>query len=167
MNTYRAVVRLTPTNLAPWGSWALDSKTIVESLSGLIAHEITTTQWGEVSLDVTISRSDHERALNDLFVLVQQFGYTLINGEMSKFVGSEVEGAFLSALGGGALGATSNNGWVTLLAAAAAACAGYLVGSNLKRVEVVYEVRPNVQGGWSFSPRVQPVEEAQPGTAWA
>jgi hypothetical protein len=167
MSTYRAVLRLTPTNLAPWGFRALDSQTLVESLPGTVAHQLTTTEWGEVGLDVTLNRSDHEAALNDLLVLAQQFGYTLINGEISKFVGSEVEGAILSALGGGALGATSNNGWVALLAAAAAAAAGWLVGSTMKRVEVVYEVRPNLHGGWTFSPKAQPGGQAQPGPAWA
>ena len=167
MSTYRAVLRLTPTNRAPWGFRALDSKALLESFAGIVAHEITITEWGEVSLDVTLGRPDHEAALNDLFALAQQFGYSLINGEISKLVGSEVEAAIVSGLGSGALGATSNNGWVAVLAAAAGAVAGWFVGSTMKKVEVVYEVRPNFRGGWNFSPKVQPGGEAQPGLAWA
>jgi len=167
MSTYRAVLRLTPANRAPWGFRALDSETLVGSLSGMVAHQLTTTEWGEVSLDVTLNRLDHESALNDLLAVAQQFGYTMINGEISKFVGSEVEGAILSALGGGALGTKSKNGWVVLLAAAGAAAAGWLVGSTMKRIEVVYAVRPNLHGGWTFSPKAQPGGQAQPGPAWA
>lgn len=167
MGTYRAVLRLRPPNWVPWGSRSLDSQALLESLVGIAAHQITTNEPGELCLDVTLDRSDHEAALNDLFCLVQQFGYGLIDGEISKLVGSEVEGAILSGLGSGALGATSNNGGLALLAAVAGGIAGWFVGSTLKKVEVVYEVRPNFRGGWTFSPRVQPGGAPEAGPAWA
>lgn len=77
-----------------------------------------------------------------------QLGYSLLNGEISKLVGSEVETAILGGLGSGALGSTSNNDWVALVAAAAGALGGWMVGSSLKRVEIVYDVRSNPFGGW-------------------
>ncbi len=165
MSRYRAVLHLTPAT--PWQPGILDSHGLLESLAGVVAHDVATDQWGGVTVDVTLDREDHEAALNDLFVLAQRFGYTLLNGEISKLVGSEVEGAVLTGLGGGALGATSNNGLVALIAAAGGALAGWIVGSLLKRVEVVYEVRPNPVGHWVFSPQVQAGGSANPGIAWA
>lgn len=167
MSTYRAVLRLAPTHGLPWTFRALDSTALIESLTGISAHQVTATQWGETTLDVTLDRRDHEAALNDIFALAQQFGYTLLNGEISKLVGSEVEGALLSALGGGALGVTSNNGWVAAFTAAAGAVVGWLVGSTMQRVEVLYQVHPNFRGGWDFSaaPTAQPSGAARPGLA--
>lgn len=165
MGTYRAVLHLTPT--APWHPAILDSRALLESLAGVSAHDLSSDQWGNVTLDVTLNREGHEAALNDLFVLAQQFGYGLLNGEISKLVGSAVEGAVLTGLGGGALGATSNNGLVALIAAAGGALAGWIVGSSLKKVEVVYEIRPNPFGHWVLSPKVQPGGASDPGLAWA
>jgi hypothetical protein len=56
---------------------------------------------------------------------------------------------------------------VALIAAAGGALAGWIVGSSLKRVEVVYEVRPNPIGHWILSPKVEPGGSANPGIAWA
>jgi len=165
MTSYRAVLRLSPGyHFAP--SAVLDSQAFGNALAGVVAQKISTDQWAELVLDITLKRPSHEAALNDLFALAQQFGYVLLNGEISKFVGSEVEGAILTGLGGGLLGATLNNGLVALLAAAAGGLVGGLVGSSMKRVETIYEVRPNASGGWTFSPRAEP-GEAQPGVAWS
>ncbi len=165
MSSFRAVLHLTPT--VRWQHRILDSNSLLESLAPVQAHQVTTDQWGNVTLDVTLDRDDHQAALNDLFVLAQQFGYDLLNGEISKLVDSAVEGAILTGLGGGALGATSNNGFVALIAAAGGALAGWFAGSSLKRVEIVYEVRPNPIGHWIFSPKVEPGGSANPGIAWA
>jgi len=165
MSSYRAVIHLTPT--VRWQHAILDSHSVLESLAAVEAHQVATDQWGNVTLDVTLNRDDHQAVLNDLFVLAQQFGYGLLNGEISKLVDSAVEGAILTGLGGGALGATSNNGLVALIAAAGGALAGWIVGSTLKRVEVVYEVRPNLIGHWILSPRLQHGGFADPGVAWA
>ena len=165
MSSYRAVLHLTPT--VRWQHAILDSHSVLESLAAVDAHQVATDQWGNVTLDVTLNRDDHQAVLNDLFVLAQQFGYGLLNGEISKLVDSAVEGAILTGLGGGALGATSNNGLVALIAAAGGALAGWIAGSSLKRVEVVYEVRPNPIGHWILSPRLQHGGSADPGVAWA
>ncbi|MGH7919669.1 MAG: hypothetical protein ACREQM_06955 [Candidatus Dormibacteraceae bacterium] len=165
MGTYRAVLHLTPT--ARWHPAILDSRTLLESLAGVGAHDLSSDQWGNVTVDVTLTREDHDAALNDLFVLAQKFGYDLLNGEISKLVGSAVEGAVLTGLGGGAIGATSNNGLVALIAAAGGAFAGWIVGSSLKKVEDVYEIRPNPFGHWVLSPKVQTGGSSDPGVAWA
>ena len=165
MTSYRAILHLAPTGRYPWGHRVLDAQTVVDSLAGVVAHHVAADQWGGLTLGVTLARQDHEAALNDLFALAQQLGYSLLNGEISKLVGSEIETAILGGLGSGALGTTSNNGWVALLAAAVGAVGGWIVGSSLKRVEVVYEVRPNAFGGWTLSPRAEPGAQAQPGVA--
>jgi len=167
MNTYRAVLRLTPTSGAIRSRRALDSDALLKALTGVAAHRISTAERGQVSLDITFNRPDNVAALNDLLVVAQQFGYSLINGEISKLVGFEVESAILTGLGSGALGAMSNDTWVTSLAVLTGAVAGWIVGSKIKRVEVVYEVRPNLNGGWTFTPKIQPSGEAQPGPALA
>lgn len=166
MTSYRAVLKLTRSAPYLWDHRILDSQAVVDSLTDVVAHQVATDQWGRVTLDVTLTRQDHEAALNDLFVLAQQLGYSLLNGEISKLVGLEIETAILGGLGSGALGTTSNNGWIALLAAAAGAVGGWMVGSSLKRVETVYDVRPNPFGGWTFSPRIQPGGQAEPGVAW-
>ena len=101
MSSYRAVLHLTPT--VRWQHGILDSHSLLESLAGVEAHQVATDQWGNVTLDVTLDRDDHQGVLNDLFALAQQFGYDLLNGEISKLVDSAVEGAILTGLGGGAL----------------------------------------------------------------
>lgn len=151
MSTYRATLRFTPSYLRFRGVAPLDSETLLGTLPGVIAHEISSTQWGEVALDVTLKRPSPEVALNDLFGLAQRVGYTLVNGEISKVVSAAVEGAVLTAAGGGALGTTSENGWITAIAACGGSLIGALVGSQMKRVEVGYQVRPNFNGGWTFT----------------
>lgn len=165
MGTYRAVLHLTST--ARWHPQILDSRALLESLAGVGTHDLSSDQWGNVTVDVTLNRKDHEAALNDLFVLAQQYGYDLLNGEISKLVGSAVEGAVLTGLGGGAIGATSNNGLAALIGAGVGALTGWIVGSSLKRVEVVYEVRNQPFGGWILTPKVEPGGSSDPGLAWA
>jgi len=167
MNTYRVSLRLTPTNWAVRGRRALDSNALLETITDVAAHGIRTTEQGQLNLDVTLNRTDPEAALNDLIVVAQQFGYALVNGEIRKLVGLEVESAILSGLGSGALGALSNDWWVVGMAVLAGGIAGWIVGSTMKRVEVVYEVRPNLQGGWTFMPRLQSNGETQTGPALA
>jgi hypothetical protein len=150
VKTYRAVLRLSSPPPYIVGHRALDAAALRESLGRLIAHEITSTPWGQTTLDVTLRRGSHDTALNDLFVLTQQLGYTLLNGEIAAFVSDTVEGVILGGTGSGVVGATSENGWVALVASVLGAFAGGLIGSKVKRVEAVYQVRPNYQGGWTF-----------------
>lgn len=117
-------------------------------LDGAMLHGVGNDSWGRIVLDVSVNRQDHVAAINDLFVASQRLGYTLSNGEVRSIVDSAVYGG----LGTGALGLTSKNA----LTAGSAALVGGIVGRELKRVEVIYEVHPNVSGGWTFSPPPAP-----------
>lgn len=165
MTSYRAVLKLTPITRFPWDRQVLDSQTVLDSITGVVAHQISTDQWGCVTLDVTLARQDHHSALNDLLSLAQQLGYSLLNGEIRKLVGSEIEAAILGGLGTGALGTASHNTLVVLLAAAGGAVVGWIVGSSLQKIEVVYDLQLDPFGRWTFTPRAPTSDQAQPAVA--
>ena len=164
MGSYRAVLQLTPT--VRWQRRILDSRFLPESLPGVGAHKVATDQWGNVTLEVTLTRADRQAVLNDLLSLAQQLGYSLINGEISDLVGFGIQGAVVAGLGGGAAGATSNSVLAALISSAVWALAGWIVGSSLRRVEAVYEVRPTPLGQWTLTPRAQQGGSLDPGGAW-
>lgn len=164
MGSYRAVLHLTPT--VRWQRRILDSHSLLESLAGVGAHKVAMDQWGNVTLDVTLTQADCQAVLNDLLSLAQQFGYSFINGEISDLVGFGVQGAVVAGLGGGAAGATSNSVVAALNSAAVGALAGWIIGSSFRRVEVVYEVRPTPLGQWTLTPRAQQGGSVDPGGAW-
>lgn len=165
MTRYRVVLHLAPR--FSWWHERMDARALRASLADAEIHRVTKDHRGEMTFVVTLERADQQAAAHDLFVLAQKFGYILGNGEISKLVGSEVEGAILAGLGGGLCGVASNNGLVALLAAVGGGLAGWLVGSCLERVESVYEVRPNQIGQWVVSERRAQVCSPKEGIAWS
>jgi len=167
MNTCRVTLRLAPYYPAFLGYRVLGTDALMESLPGVIAHEITGTPWGEIALDVRLKRASHEEVLNELLAFVQRYGYALVNGEISKLVSSAVEGAILTGLGGGAVGAASESPLVTALTAFFGAVIGGFAGSQIERVEAVYQVQPNFGGSWCLTPVSQPGNAPSPRLAGA
>jgi hypothetical protein len=165
VSRYRVVLHLAPR--FSWWHERMDARSLRASLADAEINQVTEDQRREMTLVVTLERDDQQAVAQDLFAIAQKFGYILVNGEISKIVGSEIQGAILTGLGGGLCGAASNNGLVALLAAVGGGLAGWLAGSCLERVESVYEVRPNQLGHWVVSERRPQVRSPKEGIAWS
>ncbi|HVX20445.1 MAG TPA: hypothetical protein VHB02_03785 [Acidimicrobiales bacterium] len=153
MSIYRVKLHLSGAGGHFWGSPVLDSPTIQRSLTGLIAHSVGENSWGQTEVDITLRRPDHLQAANEVLNLVQRCGYSVVNGEVSKLVSDAVAGAVVAGLGTGSVaGGITESPAVGLVAGVLGAIAGGLAAGQARRVEVVYQLRRNWDGGWQLVP---------------
>lgn len=106
-------------------------------------------------VDVQLQRSTHEEALNELFVVLQQLGYTCLEATVTEWVDNAIVGFVLGGVGGGVAGASSRDGALGVLLALAGSVAGALVGSFIDSAKVVYLVR-RTRAGWQLTPAEPP-----------
>ena len=125
---------------------------VARSLAGVTIRELSATEWGQYVVDLQLQRANHDEALNEIFLAFQQLGFSLVEATVSEWVNAAVEGAVLGTLGCGAVGSTSQDAGIMLLAGAAGAIAGAWAGSRVKDLKVNYQVRRVYPSGWVLRP---------------
>jgi hypothetical protein len=153
MNTYqlrvRPIHRLTSHG---WHSPELNTGHLVSHLPGVNVRGLSSEDPYHWVVDLQLARGTHDDALNEIFVAVQLLGFEVVNAWVTEWADRSVEGALLGLAGGGTAGAASVNADLAALIALVASVLGGLVGSQLKRVEKVYELTPTFPSGWVLTP---------------
>jgi hypothetical protein len=154
MNTYR--LQLQPLNygVAASGVARAIENAIVQTLDGAAIRELSHAHrsW---TLDVQVERPSHQVALNEIFIAVQRLGFSVLNTTVTEWTDRAVETAVAGAFGGGGIGSLTRNPDVAGVAALAGLAIGALVGSQLHKVERVYELRTTTSG-WVLVPVPKP-----------
>lgn len=105
-----------------------------------------------VILELELKRDDHLKAINEIVVMMQRLGYSVVDATISADVEQTAATMVTWGLGGGAgAHATAKNPVVTIIAAILGAFAGHKVGTELKRRQIVYRLVPS-PGGWVLTP---------------
>jgi hypothetical protein len=165
MNTYRLRVQILRFGFDhSWGVPDLDTNGLVSALPGATMREFSDAGNWVATLELDLQRPQHVDALNEILLVLQRAGYTILNGTVTEWVTSAAEGAIAGALGGGLIGTTTRDG-LGMLLSTGVLLAGSIVGSNLKRVEKIYQIQPNYLGGLTLVEA--PLEgNEQTGSAW-
>lgn len=126
--------------------WRLPEARLAESVS---------SAEGFLDFSVELESEDHLEAINQLIEASERIGYSVIDANVEEWIGREVEGVAVSALGaGGAVQAKIGNPVLSLAVALAAGYIGHQVGAQLGRFEVVYHLVP-ASSGWVLEPASQ------------
>jgi hypothetical protein len=153
MNTYRLRVRPIPRLAhAGWYASALSSERLMAELAGASVRGLSGDDSYHWLVDLQLGRETHEEALNEIFIALQRLGFEVVNAWVTEWADRAVQGALLGFAGGGTAGSASRNADLTAIIALAAGVIGGLVGSQLKRVEKVYELTPSFPDGWVLTP---------------
>lgn len=106
-------------------------------------------------IELRLRRESHLEALNEILGALQRLGYSVLESTVSEWVDASVQTALTVAIAGaGSAGATTRNPKIAIAAAAAGAIAGYLAGSQIGRMKVVYTLVPT-PGGWAAAPTTE------------
>lgn len=105
-----------------------------------------------VILELELKRDDHLKAINEIIVMMQRLGYSVVDATISADVEQTVAAMVTGGLGSGVgAHATVKNPVVTIIAAIIGAFVGHRVGSELKRGQVVCRLAPS-PSGWVLRP---------------
>jgi len=153
MNTYRLGVRPSQ-RLALGGrrTAALSSEQLMTQLPGTSVRELSSDDSYHWLVDLELTRDTHEQALNEIIIAVQRLGFDVVNAWVTEWADRAVEGALIGLAGGGTAGSASGNAELAAIIALAGNIIGGWAGSQLKRVEKVYELTPSYPSGWVLTP---------------
>jgi len=103
-------------------------------------------------LEVEGEAPSHGQALDAISAYLESVGFQFAQAYVVEWTNNAVQGLVTGLVGGGALGATSENGVVTSIGALAGAAAGAWVGSQMRRVQTAYLAsREQFGHGWQLS----------------
>jgi hypothetical protein len=150
MNTYRVAVRPDiryALTAQPIGEPVLAEDVVAKALAGAVVRELGRTPQGNWIVDVQLDRPSHEDAVDEIVAVLQQLGFSYLEGVATEWASKTVEGLLLGVGGGAITGATQNSG-AALIGAFAGALIGSLAGSEMRAVAAQYRLRWNPQAGW-------------------
>ncbi|MEA2495432.1 MAG: hypothetical protein QOJ29_3343 [Thermoleophilaceae bacterium] len=160
MKTYALTVRSNGRDAALGLTCPLTPEVLARAVADLVVHELGQDEWGRDTIRVGLDRATDAEALDEIVDIVQQFGWTVLEVQISEWASQATKTAFLFAAGGGAVGAASKDPLVMLVATAISAVVGSMVGSEMRKI-AEYEARWHYRSGWSFH-QLQP----QDGQGW-
>jgi hypothetical protein len=141
-----------------WRPPALTEDLLLRSFASVVIRDLTPTEDGGYDLDLVLDRPSHVEAVNEILLVLQQLGYSVLGGMVREWASSTIEWAVGTALGGGgAAGSAFKDPGFALVAGFVGLCAGAVAGSFIQKVKVEYELVPtNV--GWRLEqvPRPAP-----------
>ena len=162
MNRYGLQLRVRPSLY--YGSLLEGSPNLAQALEqtllGAVIGELRPALEGGELLDVALRRPTHQEAVNEIAAATEQFGYSLVEAEVSEIVDKTVQGMVVGAFSGGALGLTTKNPYLELFAAMIGAAAGGKAGSMIESVRARYHYRWFPAAGWVIT-ELPPEELAQ------
>jgi hypothetical protein len=149
MKAYRIVVRadLRAALSSPGGlvEPLLTEGMLTKNLAGAFVQELSKDQFGHRVINVRLKRQQDEQALEDIVAVLWKLGFTFVEGTVSEWASEAVERAIVFGLGGGVIGAPSENISVIGLVAAAGAVVGALTGAKVHKLIARHEARWNYQ----------------------
>jgi hypothetical protein len=140
-----------------WGSPAqLTAEALAEWLpEDAAVRDLTNESWGHVA-EIGLQRGSdaeaHLKVLNELLGRAQVLGYSFAEAEIASVADRAMEMAFGFGVGGLGLGSSAKNSEAAFLGAAVGWLAGLFVGSQLQKIEPVYQVQWTPHGGWMLFP---------------
>jgi hypothetical protein len=150
MNTYRLTVRPDiryALAVKRIGEPVLAEDVVVKALAGAVVRELGRTPQGNWIVDVQLDRPSHGDAVEEIVAVLQQLGFSYLEGVATEWASKTVEGLLLGLGGGAITGATQNSG-AALIGAFAGALIGSIAGSEMRVIAAQYHVRWNRQTGW-------------------
>jgi hypothetical protein len=165
MKTYKIITRPDLYYVRPGLPSLLTKELLLEELAGVVVRELSEDERGHQTIDVRFRRESDPEALDEIIALLQQLGFVILKATVTEWANELVERAVLGLLGGGAIGAATENGTAALIASAAGALIGGLTGAEAQKLKAEYEARRDHTGNWTFRelPRQPPAPGAQPG----
>lgn len=149
----------------PMGEPALTEEVLAEALAGAVVRELSPTPQGNWIVDVQLERPTHEDAVEEVVAVLQQLGFSYLEGVATEWASKTVEGLLIGVTGGAITGATQSSG-TALIGAFAGALIGSLLGSEARVVAAQYRVRWNPRTGWALTKVArQPAPAARPALA--
>jgi hypothetical protein len=129
----------------------LTPDTLRQALTGAVVKEIVATPDGGYNVHVALNRQTHEQALEAIWGVLQQAGYSYVQAIVTEWVTSAVEGAMLGGLSGTAVGSRTKDAGTTVLSLIVGGIVGAALGSLRETAQVTYRAHRNyVYGGWQL-----------------
>jgi len=161
-NTYKLVIRPSLHFVVPGHGPLLTEEMVLEALTGVVIHELSEDELGNRTLHVELPGESDAEALDALVLFAERLGFSVLEATVSEWGSQILERGVVGLLGGGALGAASDNGAVALIAAVGGAFLGSLSGAETRKFKAKYEARRDAWGTWSFHLRQPPTGGFQP-----
>jgi len=152
-NTYKLVVRPRLHFVLPGRGPLLTEGMVLEALTGVVIHELSEDELGNRTLHVELPRESDAEALDALVLFVERLGFSVLEVTVNEWASQILERGLVGLLGGGTLGAASDNGAVAFIAAVGGALLGGLSGAEARKLNAEYESRRDAWGAWSFHQR--------------
>jgi hypothetical protein len=99
--------------------------------------------------------------LDALVLCVERLGFSVLDATVNEWASQILERGLVGLLGGGALGAASDNGAVAFVAAVGGALLGGLSGVEARRLKAEYEARRDAWG-WLVVPSAAVARRGHP-----
>jgi outer membrane lipoprotein SlyB len=129
----------------------LTSEQLAAGLAGATVRALVAQNHG-YDLEVEARVPSHEQGLDAITSYLESAGFQFAQAYVVEWTNNAVQGLVTGLLGGGVLGATSENGVVTGIGALAGAAAGAWVGSQMRRAQVAFlATRDRAGRGWQLS----------------
>jgi hypothetical protein len=149
MRTYRLVVS-PDVRLAAHGLLSLTEDVLAEEISDIVVRELSETHFGWRIIDVELRRRDDAEALDEIVLVLERLGFSLVEATVSKWASLAAE-RVLGGLGGFAVGAgISENLAVGIVTSAIGTLVGHLAGEAGRQIAAEYEARRDHRGRWAF-----------------
>jgi hypothetical protein len=131
-----------------------------------VNEAVTVTEWfrsleGGEQLALSLRGAGRDQAFNEVLALIQGFGYSLLDAEVSEIVDKTVEGAVVGLFGGGALGSTTRSPALTVIGGLAGVLAGSMAGSVIEAVGARHRYQWFPASGWivtGITPAARPAD---------
>ena len=162
-NTYKLVVRPRTHFVVPGRGPLLTEAMVREALTGVVLHELSEDGRGNRTLHVELPANNDGEALDALVLFSEQLGFYVLEATVNEWASQIVERGLIGLLGGGAVGATSDDGAGVLIGGIGGAVLGGLSGSQARKLKAEYEARRDTGGIWSFCLRQPPIGGLVPG----
>ncbi len=161
-NTYKLVLRPRLHFVVPGHGPLLTEGMILEALTGVVIHELSEDGLGNRTLHVELPRESDAEALDALVLFAEQLGFSVLEATVNEWANQIFERGLVGLLGGGTLGAASDNGAVAFIAAVGGALLGGLSGAEAHKLKAEYAARRDAWGTWLFHQRQSPAGGIQP-----
>ncbi len=140
-NSYQLVLRPNRYFVLPGSGPTLTEQMVLDSLAGVVIHELSEDEHGNRTLHVELPASSDAEALDALVFFAEQLGFKVLEATVKEWASQVIERALLGLLGGGAVGVASENGPVALVAALGGAVIGGLSGAEARKLVAEYDAR--------------------------
>jgi hypothetical protein len=139
MSLYHAQVRIHASRWAPYFSRELTAEALGTAITNVLVRRLTALADQGYEAELLLQRPTHEDALLEISAAIERLGYAVGEAFIVEYASAVAESAVSGFFGAGALGATSRNPVIALVAAGAGAAVGAAVGRFIQIEKARYE----------------------------